>query len=143
MVCRRDRASLPISDVNALPSVQAGISRQCAWPEQRQRATKCREQDVRPRILWLRDEQPALEHNDKQACNRGPEADEQQQGGTYLKSDDRRRGNVELVGEAIDTLDTKSGSGDQPHHQQPRAGYTGGKCPEETSHGNPSSAYGC
>ena len=90
MFCRRDSASLSISDVNALPSVQAGVSRPCAWPEQRQRATKCREQDVRPRIVWLREEQPALEHDDKQARKRCPEADEQQQGRTYLKSDDRR-----------------------------------------------------
>ena len=90
MFRRRDRASLSISDVNALPSVQAGVSRPCAWPEQGQRATKCREQYVRPRILWLREQQPALEHDDKQARKRGPEADEQQQAGTHLKSDDRR-----------------------------------------------------
>ncbi len=40
--------------------------------------------------MWLREEQPALERDDEQARNRGPEADEQQQAGTYLKSDDWR-----------------------------------------------------
>ena len=90
IVFRRDRASRSIADVNALPSEQAGISRPCAWPEQRQRATKCREQDVRPRIVWLREEPPALEHDDKHARKRCPEADEQQQAGTCLESDDRR-----------------------------------------------------
>ena len=90
MFCRRDRASLSISDVNALPTVQAGVSRPCTWPEQRQRAAKCREQDVRPRIVWLREEQPDLEHDDKQARQRGPQSGEQQQAGAYLKSDDRR-----------------------------------------------------
>ena len=84
--------------------------------------------------MWLRDEQPALEHDDKQARKRGPEADQQQQAGAYLKSDDRRWRNVELVGNASDSLETNSGSGDHSHHQKSRAGYTGGECPEETSH---------
>ena len=90
MFSRRDGASLAISDVNTLPSVQAGVSRPCAWPEQPQRATQCREQDVRPWIVRLREEQPALEYDDKQARKRCPQADEQQQAGRYLKSDDRR-----------------------------------------------------
>ena len=85
--------------------------------------------------MWLREEQPALDHNDKQTRQRGPQADEQQQAGTYLKSDDLRCCNVDLVGEATDSLETKSGSGDHSHDQKSRAGYTRGECPKETSQG--------
>lgn len=90
--------SLSISDVEAFPSKQVGVSRPCAWAEECQRATQCREQNLSPGILWSRKEQPALEHHDKRPRKRCPESSEQQQAGTYLKDEYRGCSNWRLTG---------------------------------------------
>jgi hypothetical protein len=122
--------SLSISDVYPLPSKQPGISRPRAWPEQRQGATKCREQYVRPRIFRPRKEQAALKQYDKQSRKGCPQSKEQEQASTCLYDDNRAESNSRLIQQAGHGLGDESGSGDHSHDQKSRAGHTCGEGPE-------------
>ena len=56
---------MPIANVNAFPSKQAGINRPGAWSEQRQAYAKGSQEDVRPKVPRLREDFP-----DAEQCSR-------------------------------------------------------------------------